>query len=395
VDRRPLSVPRRILYLHATSEIGGSDISLLRIVEGLDRRRFEPSVVLPANGPLVASLRARGCPVAIVPAMRKLTSRRGGSYLARYAANYPRAAATLARVARREGAAIIHTNTIHNLYGFAAARLARVPHVWHVREIVWQSESLRRVEAFLATRFSDRIIVTSDAVADAMFHSRNGARPPHVRKVPNGVDVDCFHPSNDGSSVRTELEIARDAPLVGIVCRLDVWKGVDTFLRAVRICRAARPEARYVVVGGPIEGVEAYADELRVLADTLGVADVVRFTGWRFPPDEMPQVHAALDVCVLASRQPEPFGLVVLEAMATGRPVVATNHGGPREICVHEQTGLLVPPDDPPRMASAILRLLADPARARAMGAAGRQRVETHFTQQRMLDGLQRVYEEL
>jgi glycosyltransferase involved in cell wall biosynthesis len=388
-------VPRLILYLHSTSEIGGSDISLLRIVEGLDRSRFEPSVVLPSDGPLVAPLRDRGCRVTIVPAMRKLTSRRGGSYLARYAANYPRAVSEIARLARREGAAIIHTNTIHNLYGFAAARVSRLPHVWHVREIVWQSATLRRLEQFLVTRFSDRVIVTSDAVAESIFNSPNGTRLAHVRKVPNGVDVDRFTPANDRTGVRRELAIDNDTPLVGIVCRLDVWKGVDTFLRAAQICRATRPDVRYVVVGGPIEGVESYADELRTLADTLGLADVVRFTGWRFRPEEMPQLHAALDVYVLASKQPEPFGLVLLEAMATGRPVVATNHGGPREICVHEETGLLVPPDDPRVMADAILRLVGDPARARAMGAAGRRRVETHYTQQRMVEGLQRVYEEL
>lgn len=387
--------PRRILYLHSTSEIGGSDISLLRIVEGLDRTRFEPAVVLPADGPLVAPLRDRACRVTILPAMRKLTSRRGRSYLAGYAANYPRAVIEIARIARREDAAIIHTNTVHNLYGFAAARLTGRPHVWHVREIVWQSGALRRLEQFLATRFSDRVIVTSDAVAESMFNPQNGGRPPHVRKVPNGVDVERFHPSNDGTAVRRELDVDAGAPLVGIVCRLDVWKGVDTFLRAAHICRATRPDTRYVVVGGPIEGVESHAQALGELADTLGVADVVRFAGWHFGPEDMPRVHAALDVCVVASKQPEPFGLVVLEAMASGRPVVATNHGGPREICVHGDTGLLVPPDDPRAMADAIVRLLNDPAEARAKGAAGRHRVEAHFTQQRMVEGLQQVYDEL
>ncbi len=133
----------KILYLHTTSEIGGSDMSLVRLVEGLDRGRYVAVVALPADGPLVAALRGAGARVAIMPTLWKLTSRRGWAYLAAFALHFPFAVWRLCRLIRRDGIALVHTNTIHNLYGGAAARCAGVPHIWHVREIVWQHGLLR------------------------------------------------------------------------------------------------------------------------------------------------------------------------------------------------------------------------------------------------------------
>jgi glycosyltransferase involved in cell wall biosynthesis len=385
--------PRNVLYLHTTSEVGGSDISLVRLVERLDRTRFTPIVALPADGPLVARLETLGCEVLLVERMKKLTSRRGPGYLLTFLMNYPGAVRRLARVVREKRVALVHTNTIHNLYGIGAARLARRPHVWHVREIVWQSGVVRRVERFL-TRFSDRIIVTSDAVG-RLFETADGRHPENVRKIPNGVDLEVFRPGPADGRVHDALGFPRAAPLVAVVCRLDPWKGVDVFLRAVARVRVSAPAARFAVVGGPIVGQEQHARDLEELAARLGIADIVRFAGWRFGPADMPDVYRALSLLVLPSRQPEPFGLVLLEAMAAARPVAATDHGGPREICVHGETGLLVPPANPDRLGDAIGWVLTHPDRARAMGEAGRVRVETFYDVRNTVRAIEGVYDEL
>jgi glycosyltransferase involved in cell wall biosynthesis len=298
----------------------------------------------------------------------------------------------LARLIRREQIAIVHTNTIHNVYGFAAAKLMRVPHVWHIREIVWQSGLLRRIELGCARRWSTRIIVTSDAVA-SMFGPR-AAWPAQLVKIPNGIDADRFSPG-DGSRVRGLLGLRPDQPLVGLVCRLDVWKGVEVFLEAAAIVANTHPDARFVVVGGPIAGLEAYADTLPALANRLGLSDRVHFTRWTFGPAEMPEVHRALDVLVLASTHPEPFGLVLLEAMATAKPVVATAQGGPLEIVADGETGRLVPPRDPEAMAHAVAHLLDHPALGRAMGEAGRRRVLAHYLVDREIAAVEALYQDL
>lgn len=381
-----------ILYLHTTSEIGGSDVSLVRLVEGLDRAKYAVIVALPSDGPLVPRLRAAGARVEIMPVLMKLTSRRGAGFLVRFALNYPRAISALVALIRREHVSLVHTNTIHNLYGVTAARLARVPHVWHFREIVWQSGLLRRVELTMARWWSARIIVTSNAVAGMYGPPRTW--PVQLVRVPNGVETDRFTPG-DGSRVRGELNVAPGQPLVGIVCRLDAWKGVDDFLEAAAQVAVADHEAVFAVIGGPIIGQEAYEDALKQRARELGLGARMRFSGWRYGPAEMPDVHRALDVLVLASREPEPFGLVILEAMSTGKPVVATAHGGPLDIVEDGRTGDLVPPRDPAAMARAVIDLLRDPERCQRMGAHARERVLKHYTAEQYVAGVEAVYREL
>ena len=381
--------PARILYLHTTSEIGGSDVSLARLVERLDRRRFTPVVVLPSDGPLVPRLRSAGAEVRVLPALWKLTSRRGRAFLALYALHYPLAVRELARFIRRERIAIVHTNTIHNLYGGAAAVRARVPHIWHVREIVWQSAALRRLELFLVRRWATRIVVTSEAIA-AMFDTPQG-RPANLVTIPNGVEIERFAPG-DGGRVRRELGVRPEHTLIGTVCRLDEWKGVDVFLEAAAALARERPAARFAVIGGPVIGQESYARRLEQQAEALGLIGRMHFTGWRYQPDDMPDVYRALDALVLASVEPEPFGLVLIEAMASGKPVVATRHGGPVEIVQDGVTGLLVPPRDALALAEGIRRLVDAPSEARQMGLAGRQRVVERYTADRYAERIQDVY---
>lgn len=381
---------RTVLYLHTTSEVGGSDVSLTRLVEGLDPARYRAIVVLPSDGPLVARLRAAGADVRILASLWKLTSRRGWIYLVGFVLNFPRAVWQLRTLIRREQVSIVHTNTIHNLYGAPAARLAGTPHVWHIREIVWQKGWLRRLEIWMARQWSTRIIVTSEAVA-AMFGEPQ-ARPRQLTMVANGIETDRFHPG-DAPEVRAALGATDDEWLVGLVCRLDVWKGVEVFIDAAARVMARRANVRFVVVGGPIIGLEAYARTLESRAEAAGVTGRLTFTHWTYGPDRMPDVHRALDVLVLASTEAEPFGLVVIEAMASGRPVIATAQGGPLDIVVEGETGVLIPPRDADAMADAILAMTTDRVRAQLMGTAGRARAVAHYSSDAYRRGVFAVYD--
>jgi glycosyltransferase involved in cell wall biosynthesis len=295
-------------------------------------------------------------------------------------------------VIRRERIALIHTNTIHILYGGPVAWLTHTPHVWHIREIVWQKGWLRRLELWMARHLATRIVVTSDAVA-AMFGPAEG-RPSTLIKVSNGIEMDRFHPG-DALALRAALRVSPTQTLVGIVCRLDVWKGVDVFIDAAALVARDRPDVRFVVVGGPVIGLETYAATLRAQATMRGLDSLLTWTDWTYGPGDMPEVHRAIDILVLASSQPEPFGLVVVEGMATGRPVIATSHGGPGELIEDGVTGLLVTPGDAGALAAAIRALVDDRDRAHAMGVAGRLRAESHYSSQAYTAGVNRVYDDV
>jgi glycosyltransferase involved in cell wall biosynthesis len=384
-----------VLYLQSTSEIGGSDVTLLRTVEILDRTEVEPHVAMPHDGPLVEAFRKAGCRVHLVPTMQKLTSRRGLTGLGRYAAGYLPGALAISGLIRSEGIRLVHTNSIHNLYGFLAALWTRRPHVWHVREIVVQSRAVRTLEVSLVRRFSTRFVVMSDAIGE-MFRGRDGRLPRRMVKLYDGVDLDSFHPRQRADHrIRRELGLGETVPLVGIVTRLDPGKGVDVFLEAAHLIHRAVPDVKFLVCGGEIEGHAGYEASLRRRAESLGLARTVLFSGWRYNHRDIPQVYGALDVSVQCPVRPEAYGLANVEAMASGVPGVAAAAGGPLELCVQGETTLLVPPRDPHAAAEAVIALLRDPGRRAAMSAAGRRRAELLFDRRRCVRALERLYAEI
>ena len=368
--------PATVVYVQPSSEVGGSDIALFRLVAALDRTRYRPVVVLPGDGPLVASLRAAKIPVRFVP-MLQLRPIRDPAYQLRFCLAFWPAVIRLARLIRRERAQLVHSNSLYSLYGMWASLLVGRPHVWHIREIPSGPKPVRRALASVVRLSARRVVPMTFAVAE-LFGPRDRLGPSIV-PIPDGIDVEEFHPSISGARIRTELGIDPKTPVVGFVARLDPWKGADVFVRAAAEIALERPDVRFIICGGELHGYEDYAQGVRDLASDVGLDGRILFTGWRYTLGEIAEVMAAIDVLLHPPTGPEPFGLVLVEAMATARPVVASRIGGISEVVVDGLTGELVPPGDWKAAAAAVLRILADPSRARSMGAAGRIRAIEDF----------------
>lgn len=367
---------KTVVYVQPTSEVGGSDIALFRLISHLDRSSYRPVAVLPRPGPLVPKLQAAGCQVVIHP-MMQLRSVKNPIYQLAYLARFLPTVFRLARLLRHEGADVVHTNSLFSLYGGFAALLARVPHVWHIREIPELRAGLLKALTAVAVRLSARVIAMTDAVA--RLFQPEAIATGKVLTIPDGIDLRTFNPSVSGGRIRGELKAEMGIPLIGFVGRLDPWKGADVFVRAAAEIARQRPDARFLVCGGELPGYEGYAQELQQLARALGLADRIDFTLWRYRLDDIPEVMAAIDVLVHTSVRPEPFGLVLAEAMAMRKPVVASSAGGVPEVVEPDVTGLLAEPGDVQKVAQHVLQLLADPARARTMGRLGRERAERLF----------------
>lgn len=375
MDERP--VP--ILYVHSSADVYGSDMILLYMVSHLDRDCYTPLVLLPTEGPLVGRLRRLGVEVLVRPLsiIRRIYA---PSFWFRFVASLYQSSRWMCDLIRERGIKLVHSNTSHVLNGALAARWAGVAHVWHVREMRGAGSPVGRLLEWMLYTLSDRILVMSDAVRCAVF-SPSRRDDPRIVVVPDGIEVSRFAFVEDGDKVRAELGIGR-APLAGVVGRIAGWKGHRLFLEAAARVHTQLPEARFLIVGDAVTSGDLRVQrELHRRVTRLGLQEAVIFTGVR---EDIPQVMAALDVLVLPSLQPEPFGLVMLEAMAAGRPVIATNHGGPVEVIEDRVTGVLVPPTDPEPLAEALLMLFRDPDRARAMGAAGQVRCLHLYTAQRM-----------
>jgi glycosyltransferase involved in cell wall biosynthesis len=380
-------VTATIVYVQPTSEVGGSDVALARLVKHLDRSRYRPVVVLPRQGPVVPLLTAAGAEVRILP-MRQLRSLPSVSYQARFVAGFASTVARLRKVLMEENAQLVHSNSLFSLYGAWAAASLHVPHVWHVREIPTAPQLLQKMLFNVVARKSARIISMSSAVTNLFPKSID-----KTVQIPDGIDLAEFSPQISGTRIRNELNIDQGAKLVGFVGRLDPWKGADVFVKCAAAVAGAHPDAHFLVCGGSLDGYEAYARKVKQIAAHSGFADRIHFTDWQYRLTDIPEVMAALDVLVHTSVAPEPFGLVIVEAMASGKPVIAANAGGVLDIVVDGQTGALVTPGDVTGYTDALSRLLADLEPATTWGSAGRARAVELFDVKDYVGKVQTLYE--
>ncbi|HPC14953.1 MAG TPA: glycosyltransferase [Candidatus Hydrogenedentes bacterium] len=375
----------RVVFCHYTSDIcGGSDRSLFDIVTYLPRDRFAAAVILKTGDPMAVRYRAQNIPVIetmLVPPRKALDPVK----LARFFLSYPVSVLHVAWIIRRLKADVVHVNTLYNLVGPVAAKLAGRPLVWHVREMDPDSRVVRLLLRMVA-RLATRAVAISNAVADSMR-----ACGPRLRTILNGIDLSEYDDMPDGQSLREELGIAPDVPVVTTVGRLEPWKGQHVLVETIPRVLERHPRAKFLIVGGPAVNKPDYEPMLRKRCEELGVSQQVLFTGIRF---DIPAVFSASNVLVLPSATPEPFGRTIVEAMAARCPVVATAAGGPLDTVVDGETGHLVPANDPAAMAEKIIAILDNPAGAREMGEKGRARAYECFSLDRLVREMGAIIEE-
>jgi glycosyltransferase involved in cell wall biosynthesis len=260
-----------------------------------------------------------------------------------------------------------------------------------VHEIITQPRWLRWLIARLVTTWATHVVANSGPAASHLLAL--GAAPgaqARLSVIPDAVDTTRFHPNNDSRPLRSTWGIAPDQVLIGVVGRIHTGKGHGVLVEAVSMLHDRCPQARFVVVGDVVPGQPQPKHDLEAAIARHGLVNRVTLAGFCA---DAPSVMAALDVLVLPSTSPEPFGLVLVEAMASAKPVVATAHGGPLDIILDGQTGLLVPPGDAQALAAALERLIADPGLRAAMGAAGRKRAEAQFAFEPHVAAFQSLYD--
>jgi glycosyltransferase involved in cell wall biosynthesis len=391
------SRPVPLALIESSIGLSGSTLSLCTLVKRLDRSRFAPHVVV-ARPEQEAYLRARLDPV--IPITR--ISPRSGVKAARWAQRgrlLPRLAAlldllfvtvpyavALGRFARRHGIRLVHHNNGFDVAAVTLCRVLGLPIVAYQRGKEWHSGLVRRLAPWASCYIANSEATRNDLVALGIAKDRIAVVYPPVDLADFG-DV-ASAPASAPS--RAAYGVPADARCFGMVGQLQEWKGQKVFLRAARRVLEVRPEAWAVVIGDIPPGGDAYGAELRELARVLGIADRVVFTGF---VADVPGALRLLDIVVHASIYPEPFGRVIVEAMLVGRPVVAADAGGPREIIEPGRTGLLVPPGDDAGVSAAILRLLADREFAGKIAEAGRLEASRRFSAEEHARIVQSIYD--
>jgi glycosyltransferase involved in cell wall biosynthesis len=367
----------KVLYVNHTATVGGGERSLLELLAGLPDD-VSPVLACP-EGDLAVAARRLGVPVMPIteaaPSFRLDPVQTAGSLVA-----LGRATVAVRRAARRTQADLIHANSVRGgLIATPLARLGGPPVVVHVRDCLpaGAAASLTR----RAIGFGAALVLTNSAYTATRF-APNGSRA-RVRTVHNSVDLSVFDPEwIDRAEARARLGLDGDAAALGVIAQITPWKAQDDAIRALAGLRRRGRQARLLIVGEAkfARGTEtfdnrAFESSLHALVQELGVEAAVEFLGER---EDVPKILRALDLVLVPSWE-EPFGRSVIEAMATGTPVIATNVGGPAEIVTDGVEGILLPPRQPDRWAETAASLLEEPDRLRAMATSGRQKAVAHF----------------
>lgn len=379
----------RILYLNHTALISGAEHSLLTLLEGLPAD-VEPFLACPP-GQLATAARAAAIPVIEVPGT-------DGSlklhpwHTSRALVDLGRAALSVRAAARRIGADLIHANTIRaGLVASAVARVGGPPVVAHVRD---------RLPPGAVSDATLRALVRGARVVIANSRYTASRIPPgraEVRVIPNPVNLDRFAPaSGDSAATRSSLGIDPSDFVLAVIGQITPWKGQDVAVQVAGELSGSTPPVRLLLAGSAKFTStatrfdnRAYIGELRDLIAGLGLDDTVVFLGER---DDVPDILAATDLVLVPSWE-EPFGRAVIEAMAMGVPVIATDVGGPAEIIRDGIDGLLLPPRRPEVWAGAVRSLIAEPDRRREMGRRGREHAVARFGVERHVQAVLEAYE--
>ena len=387
----------RVLFVDSSHHFGGATTSLSQLIGAFDPNRVASVVTSDVDRSTLAGLfpdtptYSLGLPEVLVPEgedTRAWSSIRRLRHIgAWFYKRDMRGAMALTKLIRRHSIQLVHLNNgaATQLDGILAAKITRTPLFSHHRGI--HSSTPSRADLAFNGIPQHHIVISRPVHASLR---KLGVPPDKISLVHDGIDTARFRPASR-PAVRRALGLPTSTPLVGFFGRLVPWKGPDRFIRALAI--AAKTTAFHgIIVGSASESGAAYEGVLRNLVSELGLTDRVTFLGYR---EDVVQLMQACSAVAHTSVQPEPFGMVVAEAMATGSAVVAANDGGPLEIIRHGVDGLLADPMSEVDFGAALAAVLSNPSVASRLGEAARERIVSQFSAQTYAEGVLSAYAQI
>lgn len=378
---------KKILFVNINGDLSGAENSLLNLMTNLDRTKIQPLLICSYNGVFTELAMEHGIDVRIIPLEKDYFSYSPVA-LWRQSRLLLNKVRIIMKMLDEESIDLIHVNTYKIALPYSlAARLARIPVVWHLRDMLEKPKIQREFFGFLFRTLPNKVIAVSDACANQFGSDFNRK----IARIYNGIDADEFNARANRKLIRNEFGLSEETIIVGCVGQLIAWKGQDIFLKAMALIAKKCRNIRFLIVGSEIVEEESFEENLRKLTTELGLDGFVIFAGFR---RDIPSLISAMDVFVHCPIKPDPLPRVILEAMALNLPIVATHTGGIPELVKNGKNGILVPPADEKALANGVLWMISNPAHAICLGKEGRHRLQG-FSIQQHVDQVMTVYNNL
>lgn len=380
-----------ILFLHAGAEMYGADKVMLDLVRNLDRTRFSAHVILPCDGVLVDAMKKERISVEVIqyPIMRRKYFNPKG--IIQYGIDIFKYTRAITKIAKEKHIDLVHTNTAAVLEGCFVSRKLKIPQLWSIHEIIVRPKIMFQVTCRLISKFASTTVTDSRAVKKHLMTS-GYFRDEDIKVIYNGVDSKRFSPESECRYLYDEWDIPETARVIGMMGRVNNWKGQGDFLKAANLVMKKYADVYTVFVGAAFEGEEWREKELADAIAQSPYKERIVNKGYRTDSEG---IYKLYDVFVLPSTNPDPLPTVVLEAMATGKPVVGYRHGGVCEMVKDGYNGYLSDVRNPVDLAAKIVTLLEDDQLRKAMGEHSRVRLLEKFSLESYIGNYTREYEHM
>ena len=372
---------KKILVVHQSAELYGSDKMLLLLLTSLNREEFLPVVVLPFDGPLKEELEKHNIKVVIAPVLKLYRKMFTVKNILLFFKEIKKAVKIVDALNKEYKFDIVYSNTLAVLLGMIYARRRRIKHIWHVHEIIVHPKPIARIFPVLLNRFADIVICNSNATKENLVQ-----RVPSLNSksevVYNGLEIKETVEMTGVS--KPDFGFNEDNIVITLVGRISRLKGHKWLLSAFKEY-LSNTKAVLLFVGSPVPGQEYHLEETEQLIDQYGLREKVKIQPFT---TNLSPVWQVTNIAAMPSTEAESFGLVALEAMLRKKPVIGSNHGGLAEIVVNNVTGFLVEPNNTDELGKTLLELVNNREERESFGAAGYTRAIENFSQEVYVDRL-------
>jgi len=364
---------RNVLVIHSAADLYGASRNLIRSLIAFQKLNYNILVILPMEGPLAVNIRELGLEVKIIDhgVLRRKHLSFGG--IIKLSGQLLNSFTKINSLIKKRKIDLIYTNSNANIIGGLLAKWNKTEHIWHIHEIILKPIWFKNALEHYINNTGQKVLCVSEAVKSNLTHIQE----EKLKVVYNGIDLQPFIAAD--YNLKEELNLPISTIIIGMVARVHFWKGQDYFLDVAYNLSKRYDNIHFIMVGDAFSGYEYLYDEINNKIDRYNLKSKVTDLGFR---TDIANILNGIDIFMLPSILPDPLPTTVLEAMASGLPVVATAHGGACEMVVDNDTGYLVPWDDADEASRSFHKLIENKEHRIEMGCNGRERVKEYFSLQ-------------